>query len=200
MAEERLYPVALVDPDLYQRAVMLVREVADELRLLPTTELLVEAWDGAAEIVAGVVDRLGLEPGRLDLGLVAGAAFSLRERELAEDEARASALERIRHAREAGEPWVVLYETALAGAGAGSPAPPYRRLEMRLADGFGLHVFVEVDPDTARPVYGVEALQLDPQTGDWVHEAARLAERRTSPDPGPWEAAIQELREQGAER
>ena len=76
-----------------------------------------------------------------------------------------------------------------------APAVPYRRLEMHLGDGAGLHLFVQQDPETAAPVYGVESVQLDPQTGDWLHDASGWAEPRMLSTPESWRDLIQELRE-----
>jgi hypothetical protein len=55
---------------------------------------------------------------------------------------------------------------------------------------------VELDPETGGPVYGVEAVQLDPQTGDWVNEAEPLSERQTFAAPEPWKEAVERLHQQ----
>lgn len=82
-AEDRLYPVVMVRPDIYERSVELVRRVADELQRCTEPAALAAAWSEAAEIVYEVSrDRL-LPLGDLDAGLVAGAAFAMRYRELA---------------------------------------------------------------------------------------------------------------------
>lgn len=192
-AEERLYPVVMVRPDLYERSIELVRSIADELRAVTTTAALVEAFGNAAEIAAGVIRRESLTVEGIDLGLVTSAAFGLRHRDLVGELARGRAMERIQAARERGDAWVVLYE---AGSPVQAPAVPYRRLEMHLRGGAGLHVYVEQDVATARPLYGVQAVQLDPHTGDWLNEATVWAEPRTFSDPEPWQALIDELRGQ----
>jgi hypothetical protein len=194
-AEEQLYPVVMVRPDLYERSIELVRSLADELRAFTTPAALVAAFTRAAEIAAGVIRRESLTVEGVDLGLATSAAFNLRYRELVGEVARGRAMERIRAARERGQAWAVLYES---GTPEGAPAVPYRRLEMRIGDGAGLHVFVEQDVATARPVYGVQAVQLDPHTGDWLHEAAPWTAPRTFADPEPWQALIEELRGQRA--
>ncbi len=176
-AEERLYTVVMVFPEHYERRIRLVRAVADELRSSSTAEELVGAYARAPDLVARASQRLGLL--REDVGdaeVVGDAAFSLRYGEVLEETHRGEAVRRTRAAREAGHEWVVLYET-------GSPETallaPYRRLEMHLPDGVGLHVFVEPHPETMRAVYGVEAVQLDPTSGDWVGESVLPAERET---------------------
>ena len=189
-AEAQLYPVVMVRPDLYERSIELVRSVADELRAFTTPAALLEAFADAAEIAARVIRRESLAVEGVDLGLATAAAFSLRYRELLGEVARGHAIERIRAAREQSDEWVVLHESGTLDK---APAVPYRRLEMHLAGGAGLHVFVQQDPGTAAPVYGVEPIQLDPQTGDWLHEASAWAEPRTFSQPGPWRHLIEEL-------
>jgi hypothetical protein len=189
-AEERLYPVVMVRPDLYERYISVVRAVADELRAYRTLDELVAAYDRGAELTARVVRAQIISTEGMDLGLVAGAAFSLRHREVAEEANRDEAVRRIRAAREAGDDWTIVYETR----GASEPVvPPYRRLEMRLGDGVALHIFVEVDPESGGPLFGVEPVQLDPQTGDWVTDAA-LGPRATFRDQESWRAHVDEMR------
>ena len=190
-AEERLYPVVMVRPDLYERSIELVRSIADELRGVTTTAALVQAFGDAAEIAARVIKRESLAVDDIDVGLATSAAFALRHREMVGELARGRAMERIQAARQRGEAWVVLYEAGTQGQ---APAVPYRRLEMHLRGGAGLHVYVEQDIATARPVYGVQAVQLDPHTGDWLNEATVWDEPRTFDDPEPWQALISELR------
>jgi hypothetical protein len=190
-AEERLYPVVMVRPDLYERSIELVRSIADELRGVTTTAALVQAFGDAAEIAARVIKRESLAVDDIDVGLATSAAFALRHHEVVGELARGRAMERIQAARQRGEAWVVLYEAGTQGQ---APAVPYRRLEMHLRGGAGLHVYVEQDIATARPVYGVQAVQLDPHTGDWLNEATVWDEPRTFDDPEPWQALISELR------
>lgn len=83
-AEERLYPVVMVVPERYRAAVRLVGQVTDELRAsCADLSSLVAAESKSVELAR----RLGsLEPapaGDLDPVLVAGAACSIRYRELA---------------------------------------------------------------------------------------------------------------------
>ncbi len=190
-AEEQLYPVVMTRPDLYERSIRLVRAVADELRPLATPAALLATYAGAAELVAGAIQRRGLPVEGLDLGLATDAAFSLRYREVLGEVAREQAMERMRTARERGDEWVLLHES---GTLTHAPAVPYRRLEMRLRDGAGLHVFVQQDPATAGPLYGVEAVQLDPHTGDWLTDAAPWARPETFSQPEPWQRLVEELR------
>jgi hypothetical protein len=189
-AENQLYPVVMTRPDLYEHAIQLVRAVADELRSCATPAALVAAYASAVELVADVIRRQDLVVEGLDLGLATDAAFSLRHREVLDESAREQAMERVQAARERGDEWVLLHES---GTLAQAPAVPYRRLEMRVRDGAGLHVFVQQDPATAGPLYGVEAVQLDPHTGDWLAEAAAWAPAETFTQPEPWRRLVEEL-------
>jgi len=188
-AEERLYPVVLVRPDLYEKSLRLARAVADRLSYCHSEEDLAEAYGGAAELVARAARDVEIPTSDLDESLVADAGFSLRRREVVTEVHRAEAIRRIQDARQRGESWTVLYET-----GSGFPPIPYRRLEMHLADAAGLHAFIELDPDRAAPVFGVEGVQLEPATGDWAMDAPELAERRLFDSRQAWERAVEELR------
>ena len=190
-AEQRLYPLVIVRPELYERCVSLVRLVADDLRSAGTPEQLAAVYIDGRELVEAVIGRGGVAAEGMDLEMVLGAAFGLRYREVLAEVAREEATRRVVAARKHGDHWVVLHETSGA---AGPQAPPYRRLEMHLPDGAGLHLFVELGPEMDRWLYGVEAIHLDPETGDWVGERAPLSERRTFTDPRTWTAAVEELR------
>jgi hypothetical protein len=78
-AEERLYPVAMVMPERYETVVRL-----DQLRAsCPDLASLVAA-DAEATEMAGRVASFDPETAAdIDLSLIAGAAFSIRYRELA---------------------------------------------------------------------------------------------------------------------
>jgi hypothetical protein len=185
-AEARLYPVVLVRPELYQVYIRLVRSIADELGSSSSIEELAERFQGAEELVRQAAARLDIPVQDMDIGLVAGAAFAHGYRGMLQDRHRDEARDRIREARERGDEWVVVYQT-------GTPAvPPYRRLEMHLSDGAGIHSFVELDPETGGPVYGMETIQLDAQTGDWVTDAESLSSRRTFSDRESWAQEIGE--------
>jgi hypothetical protein len=184
-AEARLYPVVLVRPDLYERYIRLVRAIADELASTPGVDVLAARFEGAEDLAREVAARLGIPDQDMDFGLVAGAAFAHRYREALQDQHRDDALERIRAARERGDESAMVYETGARGI------PPYRRLEMRLADGAGIHSFIELDPETGNPLYGVEQIQLDPQTGDWVNDAEVLTSRTTFPDAAAWAEGVE---------
>ncbi len=83
LAEQQLYPTILADPSAYQRYVLAVRGLADELSVVATPEALVTSWATSAPRAAERLRAVGDPGGEAMAELVAGAAFALREREIA---------------------------------------------------------------------------------------------------------------------
>lgn len=192
-AEDRVYQVVLLRPDLYELTIRLVQAVANDLREWSSLEGLLEAQPRAPEIVATAMRRLEI-PAEVfrDLGLVADAAFSMRYRQVRGDERHQAAAERVRTAREQGDEWVLVHE---AGNVAFPEVLPYHRMEVRVVDGTGLHAFVEIDPGSWEPRYGLERIRMDLEGLAVVDESARAASRRFFHRRDAWEAAISDLRE-----
>lgn len=191
-AEERLYPVVMVRPDLYERAVRMVRVVADELAGCLDLAALVRAWGTAAEVVHRGASGAGLDLEGLDAGLIAGAAFSMRYRELAGAVARAERLGRIRAAAEAGEAWVRVEEI---GSKETAGMVPWSWIEMHVASGAGLRQTLEADPMTGAPRYSLEVVPLDPTTGDRLPTPPDMvAVEESFDDPTEWMAAVEAKR------
>src|SRR2546425_12865129 len=136
----------MVSPELYEFSVRLARAVADRLASSHSEEDLVEAYAEAAELVVRAAREEGISTEDLSLNLVADAAFSLRRREVVAEMHRTEAIRRIQAAQERSLAWVTLYET-----GSGFPPMPYRRLEMHVPGGAGVHAFGEGDPGTRPP-------------------------------------------------
>jgi hypothetical protein len=193
-AEERLYPVVMVRPDLYERSVRMVRAVTDELAACLDLPALVGAWASAAEIVHRAASEAGLDLDGLDAGLIAGAGFSMRYRELATAASRAERLGRIRAAAEAGEGWVRVEEI---GSRETAGMVPWTWVEMHVATGAGLRQTLEADPMTGAPRYSLEVVPLDPATGDQLPVPADLVTvQETFDDPTEWMAAVEARRAQ----
>jgi hypothetical protein len=193
-AEERLYPVVMVRPDLYERAVSLVRVVADELAGCLDLAALVGAWGGAAEIVHRAAGEAGLDLDGLDAGLIAGAGFSMRYREMAGAAARSERLGRIRAAAEAGEAWVRVEEI---GSRETAGMVPWSWIEMHVPTGAGLRQTLEADQTTGAPRYSLEVVPLDPATGDRLPTPDDLvAVEESYDDPTEWMAAVEAKRAQ----
>jgi hypothetical protein len=193
-AEERLYPVVMVRPDLYERAVTMVRVVADELAGCLDLAALVAAWGGAAEIVHRAAGEAGLDLDGLDAGLIAGAGFSMRYRELAGGAARNERLGRIRAAAEAGGGWVRVEEI---GSRETAGMVPWSWIEMHVPTGAGLRQTLEADQTTGAPRYSLEVVPLDPDTGDRLPTPEDVVGVEESfEDPTEWMAAVEATRAQ----
>ena len=185
--EARLYPVVMVRPDLYERAGVMVRALADELRAHTTVEALAAAYPHASQTLNALLARIGLPSDDLDLGLVIGAAFGMRHREILAALERRRGLVLIAEARDRGDAWVVLHRS-------GTPERTgYRLLEMHLGSGAALHVFIEPDPATGRPLYGLQQIRLDPATGD-PDRGSEIEDARTFDDEAGWSRAVSGLR------
>lgn len=192
-AEERLYPVVMVRPDLYERSIRMVRATADELAGCLDVGALVNAWGGAAEIVHRAATEAGFDLEGLDAGLIAGAAFSMKYRELAAAASRAERLQRIRTAAEAGEPWVRVEEI---GSKETAGMVPWTWVEMHVPTGAGLRQTLEADPMTGAPLYSLEVVPLDPATGDRLPVPPDVVSVEEFNDPTEWMAAVEAKRGQ----
>jgi hypothetical protein len=192
-AEERLYPVVMVRPDLYQRSVELVRAVADELRSCTDVAALVAAWGDAADIVYRASSAALLPLADLDHGLVAGAAFMLRYRELAWPAARDDRIRRVREAAERGEPWVKVDET---GSREAAGMMPWTWVEMHVPTGTGLRQTIEADPDTGAARFRLEVVRLDPETGDPLPGAGEPSVEESFADQAEWASAVEARRQE----
>jgi hypothetical protein len=182
----------MVRPDLYERSVRLVRAVADELAGCLDLPALVEAWGGAAGIVHRAATGVGLDLEGVDAGLIAGAGFSVRYRELAAGLALAERLDRIRAARDAGEAWVRVEEI---GSRETAGMVPWTWVEMHVPSGAGLRQAVEADETTGAPRYSLEVIPLDPATGDRLQAPSDVVSTEASfDDPTEWMSAVEATR------
>jgi hypothetical protein len=187
-AEDRLYPVVMLRPDLYERSVELVRKVADELAATcADVEALGAAWPQAADLVYRVSSLALMPLGDLDVSLVAGASFSLRYREMAAAVARTERSQKVREALDAGESWL---ELEVSGTPETAVYFPYSRLEMHLGSGFGLRSTLEADAGTGQPRFLVERLHLDPATGEVLESLGT----DVFVSRAAWEAALRDHR------
>ena len=192
-AEDRLHPIALADPETYERYLRLLRIVADELASARTHEQLLDAYGLANEIAVRAIAREGFAADGLDLSLATTAAFGLRRREVIAEQRNDEILRRMRAARERGDHWVVVDETGTVELGG---FVPYRRLEMHLPDGAGLYSFIEPSPEADAPVFGVQVVSLDLSTGRAAPDADPLPEPSTFTEREAWESAVADLRHQ----
>jgi hypothetical protein len=190
-AEQRLYPTVLASPEGFDRYVALVRAVTDELGSVRSTEALVDAYAEGLDVAEAAARGHQLSTQGLDLDLAAGAAFSLRYREVVAETRREEVGRRVSEASARGQEWVVIQD---APPWLQSPFPPWRRLEMHLPEGTGLHSWVEESLSGDEGVeYGVEVVRLDPQTGRWAPDQP-LVDRQTFSEHAVWQAAVEALK------
>ncbi|HZD69354.1 MAG TPA: hypothetical protein VFA45_10700 [Actinomycetes bacterium] len=194
LAERHLYPVVMARPDLYERYLALVRATADDLGALSSPEALAAAFGEAVARAARSAARAGVPTDGLDLSMAAGAAFALRYREVRAAAARAAAAARVQEATAKGERWVVLQEPPGERALDPFAAAVSSRVELHVPTGVAVHSFVELDPDTYQPRYGVEAARLDPVSGELARDEELLVTPRTFDDRAVWERAVAALR------
>src|ERR1700754_720503 len=171
-AEARIYPSVMVNAELYQQYIGVVRAVASELRDVRSEDDLVAAWHERGDVVREVVSRSA--PPMLaimDLAAVRDAAFCHRHRELTREQGKALAAARLQRARVTGAEWVVLFEDV-------TPLGSHR-LEMHVRSGRALHASSELPLDTGRPTFTLEAVQLDPADGAWLLDAPPLMAAQT---------------------
>lgn len=190
LGEERLYPVATVRPDLYEAVIGIVRSLADHLARVPDLDALVVTFRTAerdAELAEAGVPREDLSP-EIDLDLVREAAYQIRARELTQREATERTETAIRRATAAGRSTVTIWSE-----GERDMWPPYRRVEMSLRTGRAVSVSTHLDPDTMTPRFALEAIELDPQTGETASSDA-IVPRREFSNADEWRAAAEELR------
>jgi hypothetical protein len=152
-AEDRLFPVALVDPDGYRRLLSVVAALLQKLRASTTSfDHLLELDSHPAPLVAaacvdGAADRVALE-----------AALAVRDRELVAVAERDRRTRAIAAARNAGATWVDLEGSWEAVCRSGT-----RHTEMHLPSGRAL--VATVDPYSGEDPYRLEIVRLDIETG-----------------------------------
>ncbi|WP_028063317.1 hypothetical protein [Solirubrobacter soli] len=186
-AEARIYPSVMVNAELYQQYIGVVRAVAEELRDVRTEDDLVAAWHERGDVVREVVSRSA--PPMLaimDLGAVRDAAFCHRHRELTREQGKALAAERLLRARMSGAEWVVLFEDV-------TPLGSHR-LEMHVASGRAMHAAAELPLDAGKPKFTLEVVQLDPADGAWQLDKAPAMPEQTFDTREEWEARIEQAR------
>jgi hypothetical protein len=198
-AEERLYPVVMVRPDLYERAVWLVGQLAAELRQsCPDVASLVSAEPRVAAMVEQLEADNDKSLAGLDVSLIAAAACSFRYRELAVDAARDERIAAIHAAAARGERWLVVDQS---GTPDSFSIIPFTKVEMHVPSGRALQQTVETDPGTGQARFLVEEVERDPRTGDRTEAASRSPHVEEFDDIDAWVLAIGERKravEQGS--
>ena len=188
-AEARVYPSVMVNAELYQQYIGVVRAVAEELNDVHTEDDLVAAWHERRDLVRAVVSRsappmLAL----MDQSSIRDAAFCHRHREITREQGKAIAAERLERARIEGAEWVVLFEDV-------TPLGSHR-LEMHVASGRALHAASELPLDASRPKFTLEVVHLDPRDGAWLLDKPPAMPEQAFDTREEWEARIEQARSQ----
>lgn len=161
---DQAFATGLTDPAAYARTIRLVTATVDALRARgDSAEELLAAWSDRGDLLAAVAEAdelLTLEG--LNHDAVAGAAFAMRHREVADAITRTRRLATLAASRPEDD-WVVVEE---AGPFDGDPYVPYRRLEIDQTEGRAILVSTHPDETFSAPVHVVELLQFDPTTGN----------------------------------
>lgn len=193
-AEARLYPLAMVDADLYQRATALVGMLARDLREnCPDIEAVLARRDVLLTLLPDQAAQASVSMAGLQADTVVDCASALRCREVQGQRAEASARARIDAARESGQEWLVEEPdpaTVMAGV--------FRKVELHLPTGCIVVSSVEADSAGVPSEYRLELVppQLDtgalreerlesyPDRASWVRARERMrAEVSGNPDP-----------------
>jgi hypothetical protein len=180
----------MVRPEVYALCLDCVRAMTERLQAVPDLDALVATYraaDARSDLADAGVDLDGLPP-ETDPELIRDAAYQVRAREL---EARA-ALERteraIMRARRDGARVVELWP-----AGRDERLPGFRRVEMNVATGAAVVRGTRMDAETGEPVFTLEAVRLDPETGGATGDAP-LADEQSFTTSDTWHAAAERLR------
>ena len=186
-AEARIYPSVMLNADLYQQYIGLVRAIVELLEDVRTEDELVAAWGERRELVQEAVSRsqpsmLGL----MDHEAVRDAAFCTRHREITREQGKALARERLERARIEGAEWVVLFEDV-------TPLGSHR-LEMHVASGRALHASSELPLDASRPTFKLEVVQLDPADGAWLLDKPPVMPEQTYDTREEWDLRVDQAR------
>jgi hypothetical protein len=180
-AEDRLYPIAMVDADRYERALRLVGMLARELaQTYATLDELAMAGPQTHTRLSTIARTEGISLSGLDTQLVVDAALSQRFRQLLSEQAGQLRQRLVADARAAGDAWAVLEEPDPAAWGAGSA----RWVETHVTTGALMIRSVDADARTGQPSYRIEVIG-GPRGGVHIEEFV---------DRDDWLAAIEALR------
>lgn len=175
-AEDRLYPLAVVDVESYRCAVDVCSGLLDDLR---STCADIEAVLGRREaligLLAGDARQGGLSPGGLPPETLVDAASAIRCRELRLEQASARQSARIARAREVGQDWLV-DEPDPASVMAGF----YRRVELHVPTGTVLVSSAEVDSTGAATEYVLEVLPAQGSVDEGLRKRSQTFENRAT--------------------
>jgi len=187
-AEARLFPLVMAQPELYQQALGMVRQVIARLReTCPDLPALLAAHERGGDLVADLDDDTAAAVPGIRPALIASAACAMRYREIVALMAAQGRLAALARARAQGLSWAVLEERGQADR---APYVPYQRVEAEVGSGRAVVVSIGPVETLSRAVYRLEEGQVDVTSG-----ALRIGDQIGSYlDPGELEAALHRLR------
>ncbi len=188
-AEARLFPLVMAQPELYEQALGLVRQLAERLReTCPDLPALLAAHERGGDLIADLPGEAAPGVPGVRPGLVAAAACAMRYRELVALMAARGRLAALTRAREEGLSWAVVEESGPADR---APYVPYQRVEAEVGSGRAVVVSIGPDETLSRAVYRLDEGQVDVASG-----ALRIGDPVGSYlDPGELEAALRRARD-----
>jgi hypothetical protein len=169
-AEAKLFPLVMARPDVYERAVRRIADLAAGLRdTCPDVPALLAAYERGADLVTEPDPDVGPE-------LLAAAACAMRYREIVTTSAAQRRLAALALARDQGLEWTVVEEN---GDPARAPYIPYQRVEAHVRTGRAVIVSVEPDETLTGAVHRLDAADVDLATGG-LRAGAELGSYRTA--------------------
>src|SRR5215472_11573144 len=176
-AEAKIFPLVMARPEVYERALRMIADLAARLReTCPDLLALLTAHERGADLVTEPSPGVGPE-------LIAAAACAMRYREIVTAGAAKGRLAALAQARDQGLDWTVVEEN---GDPARAPYLPYERVEAHVRSGRAVIISVEPDETLTGAVHRIDAADLDLATGG-LRPGAELGSYRTA------EAAAQAL-------
>ena len=155
-AEAKIFPLVMARPEVYERALHMIADLAARLReTCPDLPALLAAHERGADLVTEPSPGVGPE-------LIAAAACAMRYRELVTIGAAQGRLAALARARDEGLDWTVVEEN---GDPARAPYVPYQRVEAHVRSGKAVIISIEPDETLVGAVHRLDAAEVDLGTG-----------------------------------
>jgi hypothetical protein len=187
-AEARLFPLVMAQPELYEQALGMVRELIARLReTCPDLPALLAAHERGGDLVADLDREAAAGVPAIRPGLIAAAACAMRYREIVAQMAAQGRLAALAAARAQGLSWAVVEESGPADR---APFVPYQRVEAEVGSGRAVVVSIGPDETLSRAVYRLDEARVDVTSG-----ALSIGDQvGTYLDAGEFEAALRQAR------
>lgn len=172
-AERRLYPLAMVDTDRYERAVTLVGLLGHYfIEHSVSVDELEDARPGALAVLPTLAGRNAIVHADLDPEMIVDAAIAQRFRALAANASGSAEELAVQRAQDAGEVWATVEEPSASTLGF---AVEQRWVDLHLATRIRLVRTIRPDPATGNPIFTVEIFPDGVSTASLlIHAADRL--------------------------